>query len=206
MVVVNPDGRTLRTQALKYDNATNTISTDVPFTFDRGDEHLEGNSFKSDPGLQERRDGQAAGCDGDRNAAAGPGHRFSDGDPCSAAEARAAEQGSAPGCHRRAEGLAMRRLVATVRPRTASPSGLHAQAKPPGQAFASIGRSSRPVCLPDRQRGSPGRRERDAERNQLLRGRKCSAAVPRHPDLDAERQRRGVWRVGRPVHRQREVS
>lgn len=47
--VVNPDGRTLRTQRLKYDNATNTISTDVPFTFDRGEEHLEGNSFKSDP-------------------------------------------------------------------------------------------------------------------------------------------------------------
>jgi LPS export ABC transporter protein LptC len=49
VVVVNPDGRTLRTQKLKYDNATNTISTDVPFTFDRGAEHLEGNSFKSDP-------------------------------------------------------------------------------------------------------------------------------------------------------------
>ncbi|MGH7498076.1 MAG: LPS export ABC transporter periplasmic protein LptC [Gemmatimonadales bacterium] len=49
VVVVNPDGRTLRTQTLKYDNATNTISTDVPFTFDRAGEHLEGNSFKSDP-------------------------------------------------------------------------------------------------------------------------------------------------------------
>lgn len=49
VVVVHPDGRKLRTQALKYDNAANTISTDVPFTFDRGDEHLEGNSFKSDP-------------------------------------------------------------------------------------------------------------------------------------------------------------
>jgi LPS export ABC transporter protein LptC len=49
VVVVSPDGRTLRTQALKYDNATNTISTNVPFTFDREQEHLEGNSFKSDP-------------------------------------------------------------------------------------------------------------------------------------------------------------
>lgn len=49
VVVVNPDGRTLRTQTLKYDNATNMISTDVPFTFDRDGEHLEGNSFKSDP-------------------------------------------------------------------------------------------------------------------------------------------------------------
>ena len=34
--VVNPDGRTLTNAAVKYDNATNTISTDVPFTFDRG--------------------------------------------------------------------------------------------------------------------------------------------------------------------------
>jgi LPS export ABC transporter protein LptC len=49
VVVVSPDGRTLRTQTLKYDNATNTISTNVPFTFDRAEEHLEGNSFKSDP-------------------------------------------------------------------------------------------------------------------------------------------------------------
>ena len=49
VVVVSPDGRRLRTQTLKYDNATNTISTDVPFTFDRGEEHLRGNSFKSDP-------------------------------------------------------------------------------------------------------------------------------------------------------------
>lgn len=49
VVVVSPDGRTLRTERLKYDNATNTISTDTRFTFDRGTEHLEGNSFKSDP-------------------------------------------------------------------------------------------------------------------------------------------------------------
>lgn len=47
--VVSPDGRILRTEAIKYDNATNTISTNVPFTFDRAGEHLEGNSFKSDP-------------------------------------------------------------------------------------------------------------------------------------------------------------
>ncbi|HUF36707.1 MAG TPA: LPS export ABC transporter periplasmic protein LptC [Gemmatimonadales bacterium] len=49
VVVVSPDGRRLRTETLRYDNATNTISTDQPFTFDRGAEHLEGNSFKSDP-------------------------------------------------------------------------------------------------------------------------------------------------------------
>jgi LPS export ABC transporter protein LptC len=49
VVVVSPDGRRLATEALRYDNATNLIMTDKRFTFDRGDEHLEGNSFRSDP-------------------------------------------------------------------------------------------------------------------------------------------------------------
>jgi LPS export ABC transporter protein LptC len=49
VVVVSPDGRRLTTEALKYDNAANTISTNVHFAFDRGAEHLEGNSFRSDP-------------------------------------------------------------------------------------------------------------------------------------------------------------
>jgi len=49
VVVVSPDGRRLTTEALKYDNGTNTISTNVHFSFDRGTEHLEGNSFRSDP-------------------------------------------------------------------------------------------------------------------------------------------------------------
>jgi LPS export ABC transporter protein LptC len=49
VMVVSPDGRRLATEMLRYDNATNLISTDRHFTFDRGEEHLEGNSFKSDP-------------------------------------------------------------------------------------------------------------------------------------------------------------
>ncbi len=49
VLVVAPDGRRLQTETLKYDNAANTISTNVRFTFDRGSEHLEGNSFRSDP-------------------------------------------------------------------------------------------------------------------------------------------------------------
>jgi LPS export ABC transporter protein LptC len=49
VVVVSPDGRRLATEMLRYDNATNLISTDRHFTFDRGEEHLEGNSFRSDP-------------------------------------------------------------------------------------------------------------------------------------------------------------
>ncbi len=49
VVVVAPDGRRLTTDRLRYDNGSNQISTDRHFTFDRGDEHLEGNSFRSDP-------------------------------------------------------------------------------------------------------------------------------------------------------------
>jgi LPS export ABC transporter protein LptC len=49
VVVVSPDGRRLATDALRYENATNLIVTDRHFTFDRGEEHLEGNSFRSDP-------------------------------------------------------------------------------------------------------------------------------------------------------------
>lgn len=49
VVVVTPDGRRLATEMLRYDNASNTISTDRHFAFDRGAEHLEGNSFRSDP-------------------------------------------------------------------------------------------------------------------------------------------------------------
>lgn len=49
VLVVSPDGRRLATEVLKYNNASNTIFTDRHFTFDKGDEHLEGNSFRSDP-------------------------------------------------------------------------------------------------------------------------------------------------------------
>ncbi len=49
VVVVSPDGRRLATERLRYDNGSNQISTDRRFTFDRGEEHLEGNSFRSDP-------------------------------------------------------------------------------------------------------------------------------------------------------------
>jgi LPS export ABC transporter protein LptC len=49
VVVVSPDGRRLRTESLRYDNASNMIWTDKPFRFERGTEYLEGNSFRSDP-------------------------------------------------------------------------------------------------------------------------------------------------------------
>jgi LPS export ABC transporter protein LptC len=47
--VISPDGRRLTTESLRYDNATNQIMTDKQFSFDKGEEHLEGNSFRSDP-------------------------------------------------------------------------------------------------------------------------------------------------------------
>jgi LPS export ABC transporter protein LptC len=49
VVIVAPDGRRLQTAVLRYDNPTNLISTDTHFVFDRDAEHLEGNSFRSDP-------------------------------------------------------------------------------------------------------------------------------------------------------------
>ncbi len=49
VLVVSPDGRRLSSESLRYDNATNQIMTDKQFSFDRGEEHLEGNSFRSDP-------------------------------------------------------------------------------------------------------------------------------------------------------------
>ena len=49
VVVVSPDGRKLQTDTLRYDNATNTISTNTHFVMDRGTDHLEGQSFRSDP-------------------------------------------------------------------------------------------------------------------------------------------------------------
>jgi LPS export ABC transporter protein LptC len=52
VVVVTPDGKRLTTQTLKYDNASNTISTDKPFVFDQPGQHMTGNSFRSDPDFQ----------------------------------------------------------------------------------------------------------------------------------------------------------
>ncbi len=52
VVTVTPDGKTLRTSVLRYDRATDKLSTDQAFTFDNGADHLAGNSFTSDPDFQ----------------------------------------------------------------------------------------------------------------------------------------------------------
>jgi LPS export ABC transporter protein LptC len=49
VVVTTTDGKRLRSEVLKFDNKKNEISTDTLFRFDRGDEHLVGTSFRSDP-------------------------------------------------------------------------------------------------------------------------------------------------------------
>jgi lipopolysaccharide export system protein LptC len=49
VLAVTPDGRRLRSQELKYDSRSQQISSDQPFVYDRGDQHLEGNGFTSDP-------------------------------------------------------------------------------------------------------------------------------------------------------------
>lgn len=48
VAVVSTDGKTLRTQFLAYDQASNRISTNQPFVYDAPGEHLEGNSFQAD--------------------------------------------------------------------------------------------------------------------------------------------------------------
>jgi LPS export ABC transporter protein LptC len=49
VVAVTPDNRHLTSEELKYDARTKQISSDLPFVYDRADQHLEGNGFTSDP-------------------------------------------------------------------------------------------------------------------------------------------------------------
>lgn len=44
--------RTLRSQELNYDPGKNEISTDQPYSYDQGGNHLEGTGFTSDPNFQ----------------------------------------------------------------------------------------------------------------------------------------------------------
>jgi LPS export ABC transporter protein LptC len=49
VVVRNSDGGKLRTEALRYSQAKNQVSSDVAFTFDSPSEHLKGVGFIADP-------------------------------------------------------------------------------------------------------------------------------------------------------------
>jgi LPS export ABC transporter protein LptC len=53
VVVRSSDGtRTLRSEKLDYDPGRNEISTDQHYVYDQGSNHLEGDSFTSDPNFQ----------------------------------------------------------------------------------------------------------------------------------------------------------
>jgi LPS export ABC transporter protein LptC len=49
VVVVTTDGRTLRTEQLRYDEVRAEVSSDHPFVFDGPNRHIEGEGFTSDP-------------------------------------------------------------------------------------------------------------------------------------------------------------
>lgn len=52
VVVVTTDGRTLRTDALRYNEGKNEVSSDRPFTFDGPQRHIQGEGFTSDPAFK----------------------------------------------------------------------------------------------------------------------------------------------------------
>ena len=49
VVVGKSDGRTLRSEAMRYRQAANLVSSDVAFVFDAPGRHIEGDGFTSDP-------------------------------------------------------------------------------------------------------------------------------------------------------------
>ena len=49
VTVVTTDGRTLRTEQLRYNEVKNEVTSDVPFVFDGPNRHVEGEGFTSDP-------------------------------------------------------------------------------------------------------------------------------------------------------------
>jgi LPS export ABC transporter protein LptC len=49
VVVGAGDGRTLKSEVMRYKQATNQVSSDQPFVFDGPDRHIKGEGFTSDP-------------------------------------------------------------------------------------------------------------------------------------------------------------
>jgi len=52
VVVVTKDGRRLQTEALRYSQVKDSVSSDVPFIFDAPDRHIAGDGFTSDPSFR----------------------------------------------------------------------------------------------------------------------------------------------------------
>ena len=49
VVIGASDGRTLRSEVMRYRQAANEVSSDLPFVFDAPGRHVEGEGFTSDP-------------------------------------------------------------------------------------------------------------------------------------------------------------
>jgi len=52
VVVGSEDGRTLRSQVMRYHQASNQVSSDKPFVFDGPNRHVKGEAFTSDPSFR----------------------------------------------------------------------------------------------------------------------------------------------------------
>ena len=52
VVVGSGDGRTLKTEVMRYRQAANEVSSDQPFVFDGPGRHMEGAGFTSDPNFR----------------------------------------------------------------------------------------------------------------------------------------------------------
>lgn len=52
VVVGSGDGRTLKTEVMRYNQRTNQVSSDQPFIFDGPGRHVEGEGFTSDPNFR----------------------------------------------------------------------------------------------------------------------------------------------------------
>lgn len=64
VVVGAGDGRTLRSEVMRYRQATNTVSSDQPFVFDAPGRHIEGVGFTSDPNFNNVTAGRPHGTGG----------------------------------------------------------------------------------------------------------------------------------------------
>jgi LPS export ABC transporter protein LptC len=53
VIVVTTDGRTLRTEQLRYSQAKSQVTSDLPFVFDGPNRHVEGEGFTSDPDFKD---------------------------------------------------------------------------------------------------------------------------------------------------------
>jgi LPS export ABC transporter protein LptC len=49
VVVVTKDGRTLKSEVMRYNQAKNEVSSDKPFVFEGPGQHIQGDGFTSDP-------------------------------------------------------------------------------------------------------------------------------------------------------------